>query len=56
MDAIDGDVAQPGEHLLCKQGVVGSNPIVSTKCAAGREGPVVGYHREATETGVAGIR
>ena len=24
-----GDVAQLGEHLLCKQGVVGSNPIVS---------------------------
>ena len=28
--AILGDVAQLGEHLLCKQGVVGSNPIVST--------------------------
>ena len=26
----DGGVAQLGEHLLCKQGVVGSNPIVST--------------------------
>ena len=25
-----GDVAQLGEHLLCKQGVVGSIPIVST--------------------------
>ena len=25
-----GDVAQLGEHLLCKQGVVGSSPIVST--------------------------
>jgi hypothetical protein len=25
-----GGVAQLGEHLLCKQGVVGSNPIVST--------------------------
>ena len=24
-----GDVAQLGEHLLCKQGVVGSSPIVS---------------------------
>jgi hypothetical protein len=24
-----GGVAQLGEHLLCKQGVVGSNPIVS---------------------------
>ena len=28
--AIVGDVAQLGEHLLCKRGVVGSNPIVST--------------------------
>ena len=26
-----GDVAQLGEHLLCKQGVVGSIPIVSTR-------------------------
>ena len=27
----DGAVAQLGEHLLCKQGVVGSIPISSTK-------------------------
>jgi hypothetical protein len=26
----DGGVAQLGEHLLCKQGVIGSIPIVST--------------------------
>ena len=26
-----GGVAQLGEHLLCKQGVVGSNPFISTK-------------------------
>ena len=25
-----GGVAQPGEHLLCKQGVSGSNPLIST--------------------------
>jgi hypothetical protein len=25
-----GGVAQLGEHLLCKQGVVGSSPITST--------------------------
>ena len=25
-----GGVAQLGEHLLCKQGVIGSIPIVST--------------------------
>src|SRR5438094_8049265 len=25
-----GDVAQLGEHLLCKQGVSGSNPLIST--------------------------
>jgi hypothetical protein len=28
-----GAVAQLGEHLLCKQGVVGSSPISSTKNA-----------------------
>jgi hypothetical protein len=27
---LQGDVAQLVEHLLCKQGVVGSSPIVST--------------------------
>ena len=28
---IYGGVAQLGEHLPCKQGVMGSNPIISTK-------------------------
>jgi hypothetical protein len=32
-----GDVAQSVEHLLCKQGVGGSSPLVSTTKAAGRE-------------------
>ena len=27
---MQGDVAQLEEHLLCKQGVVGSSPIIST--------------------------
>jgi hypothetical protein len=27
----DGGVAQLGEHLLCKQGVIGSIPFTSTK-------------------------
>ena len=31
-----GAVAQLGEHLLCKQGVVGSIPISSTSASAGR--------------------
>ena len=26
----DGGIAQLGEHLLCKQGVIGSSPISST--------------------------
>ena len=30
-----GDVAQLVEHLLCKQGVGGSSPLVSTKEATG---------------------
>ena len=29
-----GGVAQLGEHLLCKQGVIGSNPFASTKYEA----------------------
>ena len=28
---INGDVAQLGEHLPCKQGVKGSNPSISTR-------------------------
>ena len=27
---INGGIAQLGEHLLCKQGVIGSIPIIST--------------------------
>ena len=30
-DITYGGVAQLGEHLPCKQGVMGSNPIISTK-------------------------
>ena len=30
-----GGVAQLGEHLLCKQGVIGSNPFISTKGKSG---------------------
>jgi hypothetical protein len=30
-----GDVAQLEEHLLCKQGVVGSSPIISTTNSPG---------------------
>ena len=32
IDGASGAVAQLGEHLLCKQGVVGSIPSSSTKC------------------------
>ena len=30
-DVTNGGVAQLGEHLPCKQGVMGSNPIISTR-------------------------
>ena len=30
MGATSGGIAQLGEHLLCKQGVSGSNPLIST--------------------------
>ena len=29
--SLNGGVAQLGEHLPCKQGVMGSNPIISTR-------------------------
>ena len=29
--SLNGGVAQLGEHLLCKQGVIGSIPFISTK-------------------------
>ena len=28
-----GGIAQLGEHLLCKQGVIGSIPIISTSAS-----------------------
>ena len=31
-----GGVAQLGEHLLCKQGVIGSNPFISTNFSVGQ--------------------
>ena len=34
---MSGDVAQLGEHLLCKQGVAGSNPVISTRCGPTRK-------------------
>ena len=33
----NGGVAQLGEHLPCKQGVMGSNPIISTRGKRWRE-------------------
>jgi hypothetical protein len=53
-----GDVAQLGEHLLCKQGVVGSNPIISILAGAAlaalgceaderRESPGGAWHKPA---------
>ena len=36
-----GGVAQLGEHLLCKQGVIGSNPFISTN-------PYVGWRMQTT--------
>ena len=33
----NGGVAQLGEHLPCKQGVMGSNPIISTNAKIPKE-------------------
>ena len=37
---LPGGVAQLGEHLLCKQGVMGSSPIISTKVVGDANQPV----------------
>ena len=34
----EGGIAQLGEHLLCKQGVKGSNPFISTQIARSSHG------------------
>jgi hypothetical protein len=33
LSSLNGGLAQLGEHLLCKQGVVGSIPSSSTTCS-----------------------
>ena len=38
-----GDVAQLGEHCLCKAGVVGSIPIISTKFCGAFKDPMSAY-------------
>ena len=35
----DGGIAQLGEHLLCKQGVSGSIPLISTRIREKGQGP-----------------
>ena len=40
-----GGVAQLGEHLPCKQGVMGSNPIISTSCESNEIGESEEIHR-----------
>jgi hypothetical protein len=41
LESIDGDVAQLVEHLLCKQGVGGSSPLVSTERMAWSAGILI---------------
>ena len=42
----NGGVAQLGEHLPCKQGVMGSNPIISTKRREERRAKMEKIHRD----------
>ena len=46
-----GGVAQLGEHLLCKQGVTGSIPVVSTTDACAASGEAVELSTPATRRG-----
>ena len=50
---INGGVAQLGEHLPCKQGVMGSNPIISTKVTNEADGSLqqkAGFEGEAAQS------
>ena len=40
---IYGGIAQLGEHLLCKQGVSGSIPLISTKGLRNEPQPIWAY-------------
>ena len=45
-----GGIAQLGEHLLCKQGVIGSSPIISTtECSKSGQSPVKRVRPEEEE-------
>ena len=44
----NGGVAQLGEHLPCKQGVMGSNPIISTSAKLAH--PRLGEVQRGAET------
>ena len=48
-----GGVAQLGEHLLCKQGVVGSIPITSTPGALSQRVCTGGCENAAKSSGIA---
>ena len=43
----NGGVAQLGEHLPCKQGVMGSNPIISTKVTDEEDGYVTNKSKDS---------
>ena len=45
-----GGVAQLGEHLLCKQGVIGSIPFTSTNLETSRWRLETGTHRLLLES------
>ena len=51
----DGGVAQLGEHLLCKQGVIGSIPFTSTSNGGQRGGQAAGGRQESRAQGTVGV-
>jgi hypothetical protein len=59
---INGGVAQLGEHLLCKQGVIGSIPFTSTTSGIRGQGSGIsnlgpeGWRQEGRTQGTGGMR
>ena len=47
-----GGIAQLGEHLLCKQGVSGSIPLISTRSSKDDEGLGMNRSRQKNDMGL----
>ena len=52
----EGGIAQLGEHLLCKQGVKGSNPFISTQIAKSSQDQAGFSPEDLRQAAIGGVR